>query len=397
MGIWRGRNGLYFAAFFMDLCLGSMGFAVPLVALQLGAGSLELGFVGAGAFIYPVTCVIGGPVSERLGRRATCALGALTASAACLSLTAVRTIPWLLALQCFTSFGQGLFWPPLQAWIAEQRDPRPLAGSLGRFNVAWSVGLALGPLLAGQLSPRGLWLPFWVAGIGYLGVLLTILLIAPGDRGAEHPDIQPRTRREALSFLYIAWVCNFASWFMSVAVKVLFPELAQALQIPKPTLGLLITAIGLGQVLAFWGLGRGRWWQYRLWPILAAQAVGMVGMVLLARGQATAVFALGMLLAGGMTSMTYTASLFYSLRAPGRGRGLRTGLHEANLGTGILLGPLTGGWAASATGDLRAPYLLALAVIAATALAAIIGRAVWGHGRREERVARTGQRCMRGE
>ncbi len=397
MGVWRGRNGFYLAAFLMDLCLGLMSFAVPLVALRLGAGSLQLGFVGAGAFVYAATCVFSGRASEQLGRRASCALGALTAAAAGVSMTAARSIPWLFALQCCASFGQGLFWPPLQAWLAEQRDPRPLAGSLGRFNFAWSTGLTLGPLVAGLLAGKAVRLPLSVAAAGYVGVLLMVLLIAPGDRATEDADARPRPRREALSFLYIAWVCNFASWFMSVGVKVLFPELAQALAISKPTLGWLIAAIGLGQMAAFWGLGRGRWWQYRLWPIVGAQAVGMAAMMLLAVGRTTPVFLVGMLLAGGMTGMTYTASLFYSLRAPGAGRGVRTGMHEATLGVGILLGPLMGGWLADTTANLRTPYVLACAVIAATALAAAAGRALWRRRESEVLPVQTGRMPPPGE
>jgi len=61
--------------------------------------------------------------------------------------------------------------------------------------------------------------------------------------------------------------------------------------------------------------------------------------------------------------MTHSSSLFHSVNTIFQ-RGPRVAIHETVLGTGALLGPLMGGIVAQHLG-LRAPYLMACAVIGA--------------------------------
>ncbi len=61
--------------------------------------------------------------------------------------------------------------------------------------------------------------------------------------------------------------------------------------------------------------------------------------------------------------MVYFSSIFYSLNNL-EGKGQKSGIHEAVLGTGLLLGPLVGGTIAEAF-TLRSPYVLAIFVIGA--------------------------------
>ncbi|MFQ6133002.1 MAG: MFS transporter [Armatimonadota bacterium] len=374
MGIWQGRNGLFVAAFWMDFSLGVVIFAVPLVAIDLGAGPLELGLIGASAFVYTVFCLLGGKASEELGRRGTALLGAFTTAAIALSIARVQSIPWLLMLVFCSSAGIGLFWPSLQAWLAEQRDRRALTHGVGAYNIAWSTGLTVGPLISGLLRSVGPRAPLYAGAAGYLSVALLLLAVARPQREEpeELAEAPPIPVRSALSLLHVAWVCNFASWFMATSVRNLFPKLAKDLALSETILSVLIASVGVAQVACFAALWRGRWWHYKLWPMLAFQGLGALGMLLVLTGHTWQVFALGMLMGGAMTGMTYYASLFYSLRVPGSGRGVRTGLHEGFIGAGILLGPLMGGTAAHLTSNLRVPYLLIILVIALTALVSLV-------------------------
>ena len=68
-----------------------------------------------------------------------------------------------------------------------------------------------------------------------------------------------------------------------------------------------------------------------------------------------------MLLHGLLAGVTFTASIFYSLYTR-EGGGRRTGFHEAIIGSGILFGPLLGGFAAEHIGS-RSPYLLSAGVV----------------------------------
>jgi len=70
---------------------------------------------------------------------------------------------------------------------------------------------------------------------------------------------------------------------------------------------------------------------------------------------------LGIGFAGGMT---YFSSIFYSIHKQDK-KGKKSGFHESFLGLGIALGPITGGLAVREFG-LRAPYILAIIVFAAS-------------------------------
>jgi predicted MFS family arabinose efflux permease len=121
--------------------------------------------------------------------------------------------------------------------------------------------------------------------------------------------------------------------------------------------------IGVAQLAAFFAISRTERWQFRLPPLVIAQCLGIVGLMLLATGSSSQVFMVSMLTQGILAGVTFTSSLFYSLCAGGPG-GRRAGPHEAVLSSGYLLGPILGGLSAEHLGP-RAPYVLAAGVILA--------------------------------
>ena len=68
----------------------------------------------------------------------------------------------------FIGASMSLFWPSVQASIADHSTPATLERNLGRFNLAWSVGKGSGFLLGGTL----------LAAIGPDGVLNIASLVA---------------------------------------------------------------------------------------------------------------------------------------------------------------------------------------------------------------------------
>ena len=85
---------------------------------------------------------------------------------------------------------------------------------------------------------------------------------------------------------------------------------------------------------------------------------------------------------GAIGGFCYASSLTYSLELPG-GRGMRTGIHEATVGSGIVLGSLLGGLVTRLGPDgggeslraLKLPYLLApLVVLSCVALQLVLYR-----------------------
>ena len=81
------------------------------------------------------------------------------------------------------------------------------------------------------------------------------------------------------------------------------------------------------------------------------------------------VFAIGLLLLGALAGVTFTISIYYSLYTTGPG-GRRTGIHEAIVGSGFLVGPLAGGLIAEHLGA-RAPYWVSAGVICCVVFAQV--------------------------
>jgi MFS family permease len=283
---------------------------------------------------------------------------------------AVDRVWQLFALAALSGIVLSGFWPSLQAWLGRGKDRRQLLPSVGRFNVAWSLGFLVGPALGGMLyavSPdRVFALAAALVGIVFLSVsLLPVQEEEPAGRGGDEAATLAAARR----FLPVAWTANFATFFAVGSVRSLFPKLATDLGIAPGSLGWLMALIGLGQVLAFLLISRTDRWQFRLAPLAAIQLLNVAGLGSLIFGRSPELFAAGLLGQGALIGATFTASIFYSLHARGPG-GRRTGIHEGIVGSGVFIGPLAGGLAAEHVGP-RAPYLLAAAVL----LAAVVFQA----------------------
>jgi hypothetical protein len=140
----------------------------------------------------------------------------------------------------------------------------------------------------------------------------------------------------------------------------------------------LLACLGLGRTLAFSaGLGRGGWTRdWRTTVLLQLAAIALVGEV--SRREGFGWLALAFAAVGVSSGAAYYLALYRSLEGEGS-RGFKSGMHEASLLGGVLLGSLGGGWAASTWG-LRVPYpmlgvLCILLVVAQAALNLWSGRA----------------------
>ena len=368
------------AAFLMDFAVGVAGLGVTELGILLHASPFVLGLMGTvGGAFYTLGCLVSGRLSDRYGRRRSVLAGCLLIISAWVAVSHAQTPLQIIWLIPFGSIGGALYWPPLQAWLAELSGDsrRELNRNLGLFNILWCTGLMLGPIVCGYVWPWGRYWPFGV-GIAGVGLICAIASFTPRARSlppAPLPDRegengegaveQDDTAAHPLAGLYlkIAWAGNFSSWFASGVIKSLFPKLGDDLRFSPALVGVLIATIHLTQLVIFWITRSNHRWQYRLWPFFAAQCLAFGGMVLAFVTGRPWLFGVAFGTAGICAGVTYVGSLFYSLHGNTDERGGKAGLHEAVLGSGILFGPLLGGLVANAV-NLRAPFLLAAGVYA---------------------------------
>lgn len=356
----------YMAAMTMDTCMGAVFLAVPLLAHQLGATVVHLGYLGSlGGGFYALTCLFGGRLSDRYGRKWVILSSVLLCSVVYSWMTQVQHLVPMFVLVPLGWAGVALFWPAIQAWIAEGKDRRTLTRSIGGFNIAWSLGLLIGPLVGGTLYAWNARFPFYFAVVGILGLGMVTLLCAPKDaaaalprglRPSDDPKEMHQEEHEGRRFLYIAWIANFSTWFINGILRNIFPKLALHLHIPSTVLGVLLASVACFQIVGFLLIRRSDRWHYRMRPLLGYQALALLGCILVYVATSPYLFGVAFALFGLSMAMAYYASLFYSVYAQEK-KGRKTGFHEGILGSGGVLGALFGGLVAGRFG-LKAPYVL---------------------------------------
>ena len=95
----------------------------------------------------------------------------------CMIICYVRNIVSVCGLVILAGVAHSMFWPAVQSWVSEKTGKQSLRTTLGIFNVAWSTGLMLGPLVAGLLFRLSYRLPFYSAS-GLAVIVLFMVLVA---------------------------------------------------------------------------------------------------------------------------------------------------------------------------------------------------------------------------
>ncbi len=354
-----------FAPFGMDLIFSIYYLAVPLVLIELKANPVELGLVGTiTSSVHMAMANFMGSLSDRLGRRRLIIIAPVFFATSCLAMIIAKEVNVILALSALNGLCLSLYWPSLQAWIADLQTGTGLAHDLGSFNMSWTAAHLVGPIFSGflySLHPR---LPFFIAAaIASTLFFLTRAFVQdkklPSTEIPEIADAEPSSCR--MKFLYAVWVANFISFFIIGNARYQFPKLARGMDIAPHVIGLLMACIGFSQFIGFFILRGSDHWHFRRFPLLGAQLLAGTGLLLVAISSEQTLFALALILIGISSSVTYYSSIYYVVQLiKKKGRG--TGIHESIVGSGALLGPILGGIAAQYAG-LRTPYLLCLAVL----------------------------------
>jgi len=355
-------RALFAASFAYNLGAAMAGLAAILLAIRLEATPLELGLIGMiwPAF-YTVACLFSGPLSDRVSRRLLCSIGCAIACSAYLLMMEASSPRQIMLFGFPVGIAMSLFWPPLEAWLAELSSPADLRRNFGVFNIAWSAGAAPGPFLAGVAINVGV--PFaFVSSVSFMAIAGVIVMTRRPDVRRDANTRRPLTADEDSSrrYLHLAWVANFGTYFTIGIIRSLFPKLGGELGMSSPSIGSLLSTITFTQVLMFALLRRTSIWHYRIAPLLVSQFILLAGSLLIYTGTRFEGFLLPMVMAGGCAGISYFSSIYYSINTPVR-LGARSGLHESLIGLGVVAGPLTGGIVAQRWG-LRSPYLLSAAV-----------------------------------
>ena len=367
------RLRIYAAAFCMDAASYGAFLLLPIGALKsFDANPLQLGLIGTIInATYTVVCIFTGRLSDRVGSRSLYLPGAAIVFAVALPIVYFSSSLGQLFLAApILGVGLGFYWAPLEREVGEASGSRNLWKTAGTFNCVWAGGICLGTYLSPGLYDQ---LGF-KAGVALLLVLSgsALALLAPPLR------IEPRTEAEKPKaketkpgdsrLLLVAWVANFSAYFAIIGITNQLPYLGEKhLGIDMAMVGLLAFSINLARFGGFFGLRRLSGWSYSPAWLFAIQLAAAGALLTLSRtSEPGYYFALPALL-GIFSSLSYSLSFFYGLSIPSHA-GKNSGLHEAVLSLGLMMGPLACGAAAQALPDWPA---VALAVAGGALLLAL--------------------------
>jgi MFS transporter, AAHS family, 4-hydroxybenzoate transporter len=170
--------GLCAAVVFMDgFDAQAIGYVAPSLSQDwhLVPGALGPVF-GTGLFGIMLGALVGGPVADYLGRKRVIIFAALFFGICTLITAAVTGIQQLLIIRFITGVGLGAAMPNAIALISEYSPKRRHAIMVMAMFCGFSLGAALGGLVAGLLVPRFGWPSVFVFG-GVVPLLLVPLLV----------------------------------------------------------------------------------------------------------------------------------------------------------------------------------------------------------------------------
>ena len=157
---------------------------LPLYLKHLGADVLQIGLFFTISQIVPLILqVLGGWVSDTIGRLKSIAIGSLVGLGAFISPIFVPTWQWLYLSESLNAVTRSLIGPSFGAFIAEETDEEHRGKVYGITDTIYTVVTVVGPPLAGWLADTyGFRIMLSVAAIIYI-IATTIRLVLAKTAG----------------------------------------------------------------------------------------------------------------------------------------------------------------------------------------------------------------------
>jgi AAHS family 4-hydroxybenzoate transporter-like MFS transporter len=152
------------------------GYAAPAMIQALHIDRARFGAVfGVTLLGYMLGALVLGAAADRLGRRRIVIAGTFVFGVFTLATAYVTTLPEILILRFLAGTGLGAAVPSSVALMAEYAPAASRATRVALMFVAYTIGAALGGLIAAWLIPRFGWTSVYQVG-GWSGVVLAVLL-----------------------------------------------------------------------------------------------------------------------------------------------------------------------------------------------------------------------------
>jgi DHA1 family multidrug resistance protein-like MFS transporter len=360
------------------LGLGMLAPLTPLLRSRLHLSGHEVGLI-LGAF--PVGRLlfsyVAGLTVDRFGFRSVGVAACVASSAFAMLVPLHLSAPVIIVAQAGMGAGSVFFTGAAAAHVLETASPGRAGRAMSAYQTLTLIGASLGPGIGGLAGSRfGLQAPFFLyAALTATAAVVTALVVGPGmasgGAGRSAGDSAtplPRESRRVYSLLALSAFVLFCA--RTGQVNTLIPALAyDRLQMSVRSIGIGLSLTVLATVVVVPHAGRtsdrgGSRQMMLLGGIALAISVALLGQVQSA-WQLMAV----LVLFGVATGYVLVAPqvLLVDWSPPGR-RGRAVGMHRSASSLGMVVGPLSTGWAVE-TPDQAAPFTAGALVLLAVAVA----------------------------
>ena len=392
----------------------AMGYVAPALAKEWGLGKAALGPVfSAGLFGLMIGALVFGPLADRIGRKTIIIGSTLAFGLGALVTAVVQDVNTLLIVRFLTGLGLGGAMPNVIAMTSEFNPHRRRATMVMITFCGFSVGAALGGLLAADLIPRFGWRSvFIVGGVAPLVMVPILALRLPesvrflalkGNASARVAELLRRIDPKAaftsdtafvvqethLTGLPVAhlfregrtavtlllWVVFFMSlldlYFLANWLPTVLNDLGASVS-QAVVIGSMLQVGGVAGTFALGSLiDRFSFRALALVYFAAVFAVGAIGHL----GHSTAlvtiaIFAAGFCIVGGQIAANALTATYYPTAIRSTGMGWALGIGRV----GSIVGPLVGGAMLAARAGVDTLFAVAAipALVAAVAALALV-------------------------
>src|SRR6478672_12032917 len=388
----------------------AIGYVAPALAKEWGLTKGALGPVfSAGLFGLMIGALVFGPLTDRVGRKKIIIFSTLAFGIGTLVTAFVHDVNSLLAVRFLTGLGLGGAMPNAIAMTSEFNPRRRRATMVMIMFCGFSLGAALGGLLAAALIPHFGWRSVFVVGgaaplmlvpilalrlpesvrflalTGQANARVAELLAAINPKGMFAPGTQFVVHEPALAGMpvlhlfrdgrtlvtVLLWVVFFMSLLDLYFLANWLPTVLNDLGASVSTAAVIGSMLQVGGVVGTFALGsvidRFSFRALALVYFVAVFAVGAIGQLGHSIVFVTmAIFAAGFCTVGGQIAANALAAGFYPTSVRSTGVGWALGIGRV----GSIIGPLVGGALMTAKWSTGSVFMAAASAAFCAALAA---------------------------